>query len=99
LPFGFYGAEAAGTGTNIPQDHKRGGPRAPTFALIRALGFIADRMEPVFQKSIRYALPGIPGRETDPNPIRLGEKRRYHENTIPLKRIPGLGSFNKFFLT
>ena len=42
---GLYGAEAARSGADIPQDHECGGPGVPALAHVRTPRFFTDRMK------------------------------------------------------
>jgi hypothetical protein len=78
-PAGCDGAEPAGAGTRVPEDHERRRSRAPAFADVRATGFLADGVQRLTAHQMLQAEISFASWQAYFKPIRLGlTKSRHH---------------------
>jgi hypothetical protein len=84
----LYGAEAAGAGADVAQNHKRGGAAAPAFAHVGAVGALADRMQVVVLYGFADVFVRLALWERDAEPfgalaafvfVRILDDRQFHK--------------------
>ena len=72
---GLHGAEAAGPGARVAEDHDRGGALVPALPDVRAVGLLADRveLEPA-QQALEFVVV-VAGRQPGTDPVRVASRR------------------------
>ena len=74
-PAGLDGAEAAGTGAGVAQDHDRGGALLPALPDVGAAGFLAHRVEgQAAHQALELLVVGAAG-QARPDPVRVAARR------------------------
>ena len=97
---GLHGAEPAGTGTRVAEDHHGRGPLVPTLAHIRAVRFLADGVERQPVKEPPNILIGFSRRHPSLDPLgvparRLGTRRRPVDDRIERSAAHGDGRWEQ----
>ena len=74
-PAGLDGAEAAGAGARVAEDHDRGGALVPALPDVRAAGLLADRVEVQAAEQALQVVVVLAGRHPRPDPVGMAAER------------------------
>ena len=73
-PAGLDGAEPAGPGAGVAQDHDRGGALVPALPDVRAVGLLADRVEVQAAEQALEVVVVLARRHPRPDPVRVASE-------------------------
>ena len=90
--------EWATTGTDIPQNHKRGGTMVETFRQVRAACFFTDRVQIIFAQGLFNVInPVSSARQLYFDPFRLTEHFLFLSRNDGNRNVPDLFIIAEFY--